>query len=107
MHRLTPSPQFLAPAICHTAPAPLRRAAASFNASTPYRTHTFASPRLSADVNLEFRLTKHATLFANVRNLTDIAWRSEVHSPATPCYARITNAVEFGPQAILGVKGTF
>lgn len=84
-----------------------QRQGAVTGANVPAGTYAFASPRLSTDVNFEFRLTKHATLFANVRNLTDIAWRSEVHSPTTPYYARITNASEFGPQAILGIKGTF
>jgi iron complex outermembrane receptor protein len=84
-----------------------QRAGAVTGTNVPDGTYSYASPRLSTDVNLEVRLTRHATLFANVRNLMDIAWRNEIYGPATPTYARISNWVEYGPQVLMGIKGSF
>lgn len=76
-------------------------------ANVPAGTYRYADPRLSTELNAEARLTRHAALFATVRNLMNIAWRSETYGPTTPAYARGTNWSEYGPQAVLGVKGTF
>lgn len=84
-----------------------QRLGAVTGTNVPAGTYQFASPRLSTDVNLEFRLTKYATLFANVRNLLDIPWRNEIYAPTTPTYARISNTVNYGPQALFGIKGSF
>ena len=84
-----------------------QRSGAVTGTNVPDGTYSYASPRLSTDVNLEVRLTRHATLFANIRNLMDIAWRNEIYGPTTPTYARISNWVEYGPQVLMGVKGSF
>lgn len=76
-------------------------------ANVPSGTYRYANPRLSTELNAEARLTRHVALFTTVRNLTNIAWRSETYGPTTPAYARGTNWSEYGPQAVLGVKGTF
>ncbi|WP_414664465.1 TonB-dependent receptor domain-containing protein [Horticoccus sp. 23ND18S-11] len=70
-------------------------------------TYTYAHPRRNLDFNAEFRLTRRLALFANIRNATSIAWRNEAYGPATPAYARGTRWVEYGPSALLGVKGSF
>lgn len=84
-----------------------QRLTAVTGTNVPAGTYQFASPRLSTDLNFELRLTRYATLFTNIRNVLDIAWRNEIYSPATPIYARISNIVEYGPQVLLGVKGSF
>ena len=84
-----------------------QRLAAVTGTNVPAGTYQFANPRLSTDLNFELRLTRHATLFTNVRNLLDIAWRNEISSPTTQAYARISNVVEYGPQVLFGIKGSF
>ena len=70
-------------------------------------TFTFADPRRSLDVNVELRIFRWLSLFGNIRNVTAIAWRSETYAPTTPAYARNTRWVEYGPNALFGVKGSF
>jgi TonB-dependent receptor len=70
-------------------------------------TYTYTHPRRNLDFNAEYRLTRRVGLFASIRNLTGIAWRNEAYGPATPAYARGTRRVEYGPNALLGVKGSF
>lgn len=75
--------------------------------NVPENTYRYNAPRLSLEMNVEVRLARHLTLFSNVRNVTDIPWLSTTYSPVTPAYARTTNWVEYGPQAIFGIKGSF
>jgi iron complex outermembrane receptor protein len=70
-------------------------------------TYNYAHPRRNLDFNAEYRLTRRVALFANIRNVSSIAWRNEAYGPATPAYARGTRWVEYGPSALLGVKGSF
>ena len=52
-------------------------------------------------------MTKSISLFANLRNITNVRWREETYGPDTPAYARYTNLFEYGTQGIFGVKGSF
>jgi len=70
-------------------------------------TYTYSAPRRNLDFNVEYRLTRRLSLFANIRNVTSIAWRNEAYGPATPAYARGTRYVEYGANALFGVKGSF
>ncbi len=70
-------------------------------------TYTYAHPRRNLDVNAEYRFTRRVALFVNLRNATSIAWRNEAYGPATPAYARGRQWVEYGTNALLGVKGSF
>ena len=70
-------------------------------------TYNFGSPRRNVDFNAEFRLTRRVSVFANVRNITNVPWRLEAYGPATPAYARGTSWIEYGPNALFGVKGSF
>ena len=75
--------------------------------NVPAGSYQFKSPRLSLDLNAEVRVTKHIAVFANLRNLTDAPWVTEVYGPSTPAYARSTGWDLFGAQGIFGVKGSF
>lgn len=70
-------------------------------------TYNYNSPKLNLDVNAEFRVTKWLSLFANVRNVNNVPWRQEAYGPNTPAYARGTRWIEYGPNALFGVKGSF
>jgi TonB-dependent receptor len=70
-------------------------------------TYNYESPRRNVDFNAEFRLTRYVALFANVRNITNVPWRLESYGPTTPAYARGTSWIEYGPNALFGVKGSF
>jgi iron complex outermembrane receptor protein len=84
-----------------------QRQGAVTGTNVPAGTYQFNLPRLSTEVNLEVRLTPRVIFFANVRNALDLAWRSGIYSPETPEYARLSNWVEYGPQVLVGVKGSF
>lgn len=75
--------------------------------NVPAGSYQFKNPRLSLDVSAEVRVTKHIAVFANLRNLTDAPWVTEVYGPSTPAYARGTGWDLFGAQGIFGVKGSF
>lgn len=70
-------------------------------------TYNYAHPRRNLDINAEYRLTRRISLFANIRNFTGIAWYNEAYGPATPAYARRTRWVEYGTNALCGIKGAF
>jgi outer membrane receptor protein involved in Fe transport len=70
-------------------------------------TYNYGHPRRNVDFNSEYRLTRRVSLFANIRNLTGIPWYNEAYGPATPAYARRTRWVEYGSNALLGIKGSF
>ncbi len=84
-----------------------QRLGAVTGVNVPPGSYQFRSPRLSLDFSAEVRLTKRLALFANLRNLTDAPWVTEVYGPATPAYARGTGWDLFGAQGIFGVKGSF
>jgi TonB-dependent receptor len=75
--------------------------------NVPPGSYQFKSPRLALDFSAEVRVAKRIALFANLRNLTDAPWVTEVYGPTTPAYARGTGWDLFGPQGIFGVKGSF
>ena len=75
--------------------------------NVPDGSYQYRDPRLFLDVSAEVRVTKRVAVFANLRNLTDVAWRDETYGPTTPAYARGTNWIQYGAQGIFGIKGTF
>lgn len=70
-------------------------------------TRNYRSPRTSLDVNFEYRLTQRFALFANIRNLTNVPWRQDAYGASTPNYARGTRWVQYGANALAGIKGSF
>ncbi len=65
------------------------------------------TPRTALDVNCEIRLTPRFAFSANIRNITNVAWRQDAYGPNTPSYARGTRWVQYGANAVAGFKGTF
>lgn len=64
-------------------------------------------PRYNLDLNVEYQLSKHASVFANARNVTNVAQVLERYSPDTPGYSHLYRHEEFGVQIAVGVKGRF
>jgi iron complex outermembrane recepter protein len=84
-----------------------QRLAAVTGANVPAGSYSYRSPRQTLDLNAEWRVTRSISLFANLRNITNVRWREETYGPDTPAYARYTNVFEYGAQGIFGVKGSF
>jgi len=84
-----------------------QRLAAVTGVNVPAGTYQYRNPRLTLDLNAEWRVTPRITLFANLRNVTNVTWRTESYGPDTPAYARETISVQYGAQGIFGIKGSF
>lgn len=76
-------------------------------ANVPAGTFNYFTPRLTLDLNLEYRATKHIGLFFNGRNITQVPTKIERYGPSTPGYSRLVRYEEFGVQYAVGVKGSF
>ena len=63
--------------------------------------------RTNLDLNVEFQLTKHVTLFANSRNILNETRLFTRESAQTAPYARYWRDSPFGIQSAVGIKGTF
>lgn len=73
----------------------------------PLGTVSYYAPRLTLDLNLEYRLFKRLGLFVNARNLSNEAMVIERAGPTTTTYSRLQRYEEFGTQYTVGVKGSF
>ncbi len=67
----------------------------------------FYTARTNLDVNVEYKLSKRFTFFANARNLLNEPQRLVRYGDLTPDYARFYQDEEFGVQMSVGVKGTW
>ena len=59
------------------------------------------------DVLGEFAIWKRLTLFANLRNVTDIPDKGTTRGPSTPPHATLRFVERYGSLWTIGVKGTF
>ena len=59
------------------------------------------------DVSLAYLLLKHATIYADVRNLNGAPQRSGTWAPNTPEYARIDQLQFAGAAFTVGFRGVF
>ena len=84
-----------------------QRLAAVTGVNVPEGSFQYRSPRLTLDLNAEWRASRYVTVFANLRNVTNVEWRDEIYGPTTPAYARHTTSVQYGAQGIFGLKGSF
>jgi hypothetical protein len=55
----------------------------------------------------EFAVWKRLTLFANLRNVTDIPDKGTTVGPSTPPHATLRFVERYGSLWTIGVKGTF
>jgi iron complex outermembrane recepter protein len=83
-----------------------RRAAVTGQSIEP-GTFAWGSKRLFVDVIGEYRLTKHFTAFANIRNLRDTPEDFSREGPNTPDVAKFRQRDRYGALWIFGIKGTF
>ncbi|MDP3071786.1 MAG: TonB-dependent receptor [Opitutaceae bacterium] len=67
----------------------------------------YSTARTNVDVNAEYQLTKHVTLFANVRNILNQTRRFERRSTQTAPYSNFWRNSPFGIQSAVGIKGSF
>ncbi len=84
-----------------------RRAPVAAGRSIAPDTYTWGSKRLYLDVEGQFRLTRHLSLFANLRNLNAAPEDLKVFNPSTPATANFRQRTEFGSLWTFGLKGAF
>ena len=84
-----------------------RRAAAVTGRSIEDGTFNWTAPRLYCDVELQYFLTRHLTLYANFRNIQDKPQDGETFGPNTPEVARFRTRSGFGSTWAFGVQGRF
>lgn len=70
-------------------------------------TYAWGSKRLFVDIIADYKLTKHFTLFGNIRNLRDTPEDFSREGPNTPDVAKFRQRDRYGALWIFGVKGTF
>jgi hypothetical protein len=63
--------------------------------------------RTNVDLNVEFQISRHVTLFANSRNILNETRLFTRESSQTASYGRIWRDSPFGIQSAVGIKGTF
>jgi len=84
-----------------------QRLLARTGSGVPPGTYQWLKGSLKLDINAEYRLQKHVSLFANARNITNEPYVLGYYNEGTPSYARQYNTQDFGVQYTLGVKGSF
>jgi len=70
-------------------------------------TYNWALKRLNIDLLGEYRLSRHFTLFANLRNLGPAKDDNEVSGPSTPAVAQFRQRFDIGSLWTFGLKGNF
>jgi hypothetical protein len=65
------------------------------------------NPRLTMDLDAEYRFTKAVGLFLGARNITGEPFVFECYGPNTPAYARRTERDDYGTAISVGLKGSF
>lgn len=70
-------------------------------------TYTWSASRLYLDVTGEYRLNRHFSVFASVRNATSAPEDFEISGPNTPGLASFRQREEFSSLWSFGLKGTF
>ena len=70
-------------------------------------TYNYMHPRLTLDVEADYRFSKRLGLFVGARNVTAEPFIVERYGPSTPPYARRFQRDDYGVAISLGVKGAF
>jgi iron complex outermembrane recepter protein len=70
-------------------------------------TFGYAHPRLTMDIDAEYRFTRRLGLFLGARNITGEPFIIQRYGPNTPAYARQFQRDDYGIAISLGLKGTF
>ena len=67
----------------------------------------FRAARTVLDLNIDYQINTHMSLFANGRNVLNRRWIFENYGPQTPDYARQNSTRNYGVQFATGIKGAF
>ncbi|MBI5691952.1 MAG: TonB-dependent receptor [Verrucomicrobia bacterium] len=70
-------------------------------------TYSYAAPRLTMDIDGEYRINKRLGLFLGARNILGRPFITERYGPNTPPYARRYQRDDYGIAISAGLKGTF
>ena len=70
-------------------------------------TYNWGGKRLTIDVQGEYYFRKGVALFANLRNVGNAYFDTEVSGPTTPEHAQLTNREDYGALWIFGIKTSF
>ncbi|MCX6954611.1 MAG: TonB-dependent receptor [Verrucomicrobia bacterium] len=70
-------------------------------------TYTYVAPRLTMDIDGEYRFSKSLGFFLGARNITGVPFIIERYGPNTPAYARRYQRDDYGIAISAGVKGSF
>ncbi len=70
-------------------------------------TFAYMAPRLTMDLDGEYRLSKRLGLFLGARNITGEPFITERYGPNTPAYARRYARRDYGIAISTGLKGSF
>ena len=84
-----------------------RRTPVAASATVPPNSYNTFAPQTKVDVSLAYLLLKHATIYADVRNLNGAPQRSGTWAPNTPEYARIDQLQFAGAAFTIGFRGVF
>jgi outer membrane receptor protein involved in Fe transport len=82
-----------------------RQAAVAGNAEPG--TFAYMHPRLTLDVEAEYRFSRHLGVFVGGRNVTGEPFIIERYAPNTPAYARRYQRDDYGVAVSVGIKGAF
>jgi TonB-dependent receptor len=69
--------------------------------------YEYYAPRMNLDVNAEYKLTNHLSLFCNARNILNKAQDLRHINAVTPSYAQLYRREIFGVQLAAGIKGSW
>ena len=70
-------------------------------------TFNYDGERLYLDINGDYTLGRHLSLFASFRNVNDVTDNGYAYGPSTPAYARFIQRNDFSAEWTFGVKGSF
>lgn len=77
------------------------------NAGTEPGTFTYLLPRNSADLSVEYRLTRRVSVYVSGRNINEAVDDTVTYGPSTPRDRIIRGRVHYGATWYVGMKGTF
>jgi iron complex outermembrane recepter protein len=85
----------------------LQRGAAVTHLGAEPGTYSYILPRRSADLTLEYRLTRNFSLFASSRNVNGATDDAVDYGPSTPRYSIMEARGDYRANWSIGLKGTF
>ena len=85
----------------------LRLAQVAAGRSIDPATYNWSSSRVYLNVAADYRIFRHWTLFANLRNITAVLEDVETANPSTPAHSQLRSRDDFGSLWSLGVKATY